>query len=76
MGAIEEKVSETVDISGFDVPLVSVPNQGCSSFVDTGDSEYLSVQANGRGRVPDDQLCQLVQPATKMVIENLTALQP
>lgn len=76
VGAVSEKVSKVVDIDGFRVAIISIKGQGCSAFVNTGDTEYLSVQANGTGRVPDDLLCQQVQPATQMVLANLTALQP
>ena len=76
VGVAGGKVSSTVTIDGFDVPLISVPKQGCSAFVNTGDSEYLPLQANGTGVAPDDELCRLVQPATPLVLANLTALPP
>lgn len=65
------------NIAGFVIPLLSVPGASqCEGFVQTGQSQYMSVAANGFGKFSDGELCKVVQPLLKVAIDTLKALQP
>lgn len=52
VGVAGGKVSSTVTIDGFDVPLISVPKQGCSAFVNTGTPSTSPCRPNEPGSRP------------------------